>query len=317
MDWTETEILVTGGTGSLGKTLAKFLSWKYHPKGIRIYSRGELQQWEMKREMEEKFPAQKIAYLIGDVRDKDRLQRAMERVHFVFHTAALKQVPTCEYNPFEAVKTNIYGAQNVIDCAIDCDVKKVLNVSTDKGVNPINLYGATKLCAEKLFIHGNVYSRQVHMGGFVPKFSCCRYGNVIGSAGSIVPLFKEQAKAGRITITDKNMTRFWITQERVAGFLVDCIRKMEGGEIFIPRMPSVKIIDVANAISVKAKKTITGIRPGEKIHECLITYEEGMRVVVEPDKYIIGQAVLDNDPFTYTSEENTYWLTKKEIKELI
>ncbi|GAG81427.1 unnamed protein product, partial [marine sediment metagenome] len=267
---------------------------------------------------------EKLRFFIGDVRDKNRLYRAMNGVDIVIHAAALKQVPTCEYNPIEAVKTNIDGAANVIDAAIDNNVEKVMALSTDKAVHPVNLYGATKLVAEKLFIQGNTYS-----GGRKTKFSCVRYGNVMASRGSVIPIFQEQRKNGTVTITDKNMTRFWITQEQAVRFIIDCIEKMKGGEIFVPKIPSMKIIDLAQAIAPQSKIKITGIRPGEKIKEVLLTGEEA-RHAKEFDKYFVVEPeyafwsksnfkdgkLLPSD-FSYSSGDNNQWITKKELIKML
>ena len=324
MPFTNKVILVTGGTGSFGKKFTRIILKEHNPKAIRIFSRGELKQQQM-REQFEQFPnSEKLRFFIGDVRDKDRLYRAMNGVDIVIHAAALKQVPTCEYNPIEAVRTNIDGAANVIDAAIDNNVEKVMALSTDKAVHPVNLYGATKLVAEKLFIQGNTYS-----GGRKTKFSCVRYGNVMASRGSVIPIFQEQKKNGTITITDNTMTRFWITQEQAAHFIIDCIEKMKGGEIFVPKIPSMKIIDLAQAIAPQSKIKITGIRPGEKIDEVLLTGEEA-RHAKEFDKYFVvepeyafwnknnfkeGKSLSSN--FTYSSGDNDQWLTKQELMKML
>ena len=248
----------------------------------------------------------------------------MNGVDIVIHAAALKQVPTCEYNPIEAVKTNIDGAANVIDTAIDNNVEKVMALSTDKAVYPVNLYGATKLVAEKLFVQGNSYS-----GGRKTIFSCVRYGNVVGSRGSVIPVFQRQKKKGKITITDENMTRFWITQEQAVRFIIDCIAKMKGGEIFVPKIPSMKIIDLAEVIAPECKKEVIGIRPGEKINEILLTEEEAHHTkefdnyfIVEPEhhfwgegNYKKGKPLLPN--FVYSSGNNDHWLTKSELSKML
>lgn len=274
MDWHNIEVLITGGTGSLGNELVKQLHGKV--RGIRIYSRDEKKQWDMRRLLERTNQISNVSFLIGDVRNRERLRLAMQGVHLVIHTAAMKQVPACEYNPWEAVSTNIVGAWNVIHASLETrSVRKVMNISTDKAVYPVNLYGVTKAAAEKLFIHSNIYSR----GGTHPYFSCCRYGNVIGSRGSILPLFLEQLSTGILTITHKDMTRFWITLHDVAAFVLKRLEDMIGGEIFIPKMPSIRIMDVAKNLANafpdrKVKISEIGIRQGEKIHECLITGEE-------------------------------------------
>ncbi|MBW1713892.1 MAG: polysaccharide biosynthesis protein, partial [Deltaproteobacteria bacterium] len=258
-----------------------------------------------------------------------RLERAMEGSDLVFHTAAMKQVPACEYNPLEAVKTNVLGAQNVLDAALNTGVKRVMNVTTDKAVNPVNLYGATKLCAEKIFVHGNSYS-----GTRPTIFSNCRYGNVVGSRGSVVPLFKEQSQTGRLTVTDIRMSRFWISLPQVTRFLVGCAEIMQGGEIFVPKMPSTSIVDLAKAIAPQCSLDVIGIRPGEKIHECLITVEESRNLIECQDMFIILPSLDWADPssypvpdcqvagvkrgdFSYTSDANEEWLNVDQIKALL
>jgi len=277
------EILVLGGTGSLGRTLVKAIKNKYNPRGIRIFSRTEFLQWEFEQELKTLGLLDKVAFLIGDVRDKDRLSRAMNGVDIVINCAAMKQVPSCEYNPFEAIKTNIYGSQNIIDCAIDNKVKKVLHVSTDKSVLPVNLYGMTKAVAENLFINGNVYT-----GGHNTIFSCVRYGNVLNSRGSILPLFKEQSKHGFITITDDRMTRFLITLETVVSFIIESIEEMQGAEIFIPKMISRKITDLASEVAPGIEQRITGIRKGEKLHEMLISEYETVYLEEKENKFVLN-----------------------------
>jgi len=313
-NWDNKEILITGGTGSLGKTLVKLLLKKYRLKGVRILSRDELKQWEMKQNI----GSAPVSFLVGDIRDRKRVRLAAKGVHFIIHTAALKQVPSCEDNPLEAIQTNIIGAQNVLYAALEAGVEKVMNVSTDKAVYPVNLYGATKLCAEKLFIQGNTYS-----GGRMPYFSCCRYGNVLGSRGSIVPLFKKQIEErGMITITHKDMTRFWITLTDAAEFILRNLRDMRGGEIFVPMMPSASIQAVANAVTNNAPIEYIGIRPGEKLHEVLITKEESRKTFKDQlNKQFVVSDKLERLPssedFEYRSETNTDWLTVDQIKEMI
>ena len=267
IDWENLNLLVTGGTGSFGKKFVEIMLRDYRPNKIIIFSRDELKQHEMRMGS---FHDPSLRFFIGDVRDKNRLKRAMREVDVVIHAAALKQVPSCEYNPFEAVKTNILGAQNIIDAAIDCGVKKVVALSTDKAVNPVNLYGATKLCSDKIFIQGNAYT-----GAQDTSFSCVRYGNVIGSRGSVIPLFVKQRKQGKITITDKRMTRFWLSLEHAVDVVIKALVHMQGGEIFVPKIPSMKIVDLAEAIAPDCDIEIIGIRPGEKLHEILITEEDG------------------------------------------
>jgi len=320
IDWKNQSILLTGGTGSFGKHFCSIMIEKYRPRVIRIYSRDELKQHEMRQ----KFGEEDLRYFIGDVRDSDRLRRAMEGVDIVVHAAALKQVPACEYNPLEAIKTNIHGAQNVIDAAIDTGVKKVIALSTDKAVNPVNLYGATKLCAEKIIVQGNAYS-----GPRGTIFSCVRYGNVIGSRGSVIPVFKEQKKTGKITITDKRMTRFWLTLDQAVELVIDGFNHMQGGEIFVPKIPSMKIVDLAKAVAPECEIKIIGIRPGEKLHEVLITEEEGRNSVMyngmyvimpnyswwERQNYDIGEKLSDG--FIYTSNNNDEWLTVDDLTKII
>jgi UDP-N-acetylglucosamine 4,6-dehydratase len=265
-----------------------------------------------------------MRYFIGDVRDPERLRRAFNDVDVVIHAAALKQVPACEYNPFEAVKTNIFGAQNVIDAAIDCGVKKVLAISTDKAVNPINLYGATKLCAEKLFVQGNSYS-----SASSAKFSCARYGNVVGSRGSVIPIFLQQRENGKITVTDKRMTRFWITLEQGVRFVIHCLEQMQGGEIFVPKIPSMRVTDLAEAVAPGCDMETIGIRPGEKLHEALISNDETRSTVEFDDMFVVqpefpwwGEArwsggVALPDDYSFRSDNNDKWLSVAELREMI
>ncbi len=312
-------ILVIGGTGSFGTAFVKFCLARYRPQAIRIFSRGEFLQ----SEMAQKFNNDRLRFFIGDVRDRDRLYRAVEGVDIVIHAAALKQIPTAEYNPAEAIKTNIGGAINVVDATLDNNVKKVMAISTDKACHPVNLYGATKLVAEKLFIQANVYA-----GKKDTKFSCVRYGNVLGSRGSILPLFLKQKEVGELTITDERMTRFWITLEQGVRFVSKCLDEMLGGEIFIPKIPSMKVIDMANAIAPEAIKKIIGLRPGEKLHEVLLTEEESRHTREFDDHYVIipefsfrrenkfdgiGRALKESQ---YSSGTNTWWLTKEELKNM-
>ncbi len=323
INWEKQSILLTGGTGSFGKHFTKIMLEKYHPKAIRIYSRDELKQHEMRQHFTDADDSP-MRYFIGDVRDADRLKRAMEGVDIVIHAAALKQVPACEYNPFEAVKTNIHGARNVIDAAIDTGAKKVVALSSDKAVSPVNLYGATKLCADKIFIHGNSYS-----GPRGTRFSCVRYGNVIGSRGSVIPLFKEQKKTGKITITDKRMTRFWLTLDQAVELVINTLCHMQGGEIFVPKIPSMKIMDLAQAIAPECEIEVIGIRPGEKLHEALITEEEGRNTVMYNGMYVImpnhswwkRQNYKDcerlPEGFVYTSDNNDEWLRVEDLREII
>lgn len=314
-------ILITGGTGSFGKRCLEIFLSRYNPNKLIVFSRDELKQHEMRIGG---YNHHVLRYFIGDVREKDRLKRAMADVDIVIHAAALKQVPICEYNPFEAVKTNIIGSQNIIDTAIDCGVKKVIALSTDKAVNPVNLYGATKLCAEKLFIQGNVYS-----GKQPTRLSCVRYGNVIGSRGSVIPLFLEQRKTGKLSITDTRMTRFWITLDQAVELVIKSLHHMQGGEIFVPRIPSMKIVHLAKAIAPECEIEITGIRPGEKLHEVLTTEEEGRRTLEYDGMYVITPhrdwwkqknyktGVPVPDGFTYASNTNLRVLTVKELRDIL
>ncbi len=320
-DWQNETVLVTGGTGSFGKKFAEIAHRDFHPKKLIIFSRDELKQHEM-RGLGFDYP--EIRYFIGDVRDADRLRRAMYGVDVVVHAAALKQVPACEYNPIEAVLTNVMGARNVIDAALDTGVKKVLALSTDKAVNPINLYGATKLVAEKLFTQANAY------GGTLPtRFSCVRYGNVVGSRGSVVPLFIEQRKTGRVTVTDSRMTRFWITLEHGVRFVTRCIEQMQGGEVFVPKIPSMNILDLVKAVAPGSEVDDIGIRPGEKLHEALVSEDEAHHTVELDDMYVIQPThpfwQLGNwvgakplvDGFRYTSNTNASWLTVAELQQMV
>ncbi len=315
-------ILITGGTGSLGKKLTEILLTQYEPRRVIIFSRDEFKQFEMAQVFSpEKYHA--IRYFLGDVRDKERLHRAFHHVDYVIHAAALKQVPAAEYNPFEAVKTNILGAQNVINCAIDQGVKKVIALSTDKAANPINLYGATKLCADKLFVAGNSYA-----GANQDLFSVVRYGNVIGSRGSVIPFFLEQRKKGFLPVTDSRMTRFWITLDESAHFVLACLAQMEGGEIFIPKIPSMNIMALAKALAPKAKIKFTGIRPGEKLHEVLLPPSDA-RHSLEFDKFFIIEPEFDfwghraskltggktvSEDFEYNSLTNPHMLSVDDMR---
>jgi len=315
-------ILVTGGTGSFGMKFAEIVLKEIKPKKLIIFSRDELKQHQM-RQIFPDGPGSPVRYFIGDVRDYDRLYRAFNGVDIVVHAAALKQVPTCEYNPIEAIKTNIEGTKNVIDAAINCGVEKVITISTDKAVNPVNLYGATKLCAEKLTVQSNSYSSGK------TKLSCARYGNVIGSRGSVIPLFLEQRKTGKVTITDPRMTRFWITKEQGINFVLKCINIMQGGEIFVPKLPSTSILKIKEAIAPECEIEYIGVRKGEKIHEVLISEEEVRYTYDCGDMYIILPAFPSRtitlppnakpvpSDFSYCSNTNPWQLTVDEIKDLI
>jgi len=322
MDWTDKVILITGGTGSFGKKMTKILLAEKNPRKIIIFSRDELKQHEMRVSG---YDDPRLRYFIGDVRDRDRLVRALHGVDVVVHAAALKQVPACEYNPMEAVKTNIIGTSNVLEAALDAGVKKVLALSTDKAVSPVNLYGGTKLVAEKLVIQSNAYA-----AGTSTRYSCVRYGNVVGSRGSVVPLFLKQRANGKITITDERMTRFWLSLEQGVHFVINCIEQMEGGEVFVPKIPSTKVVDLARAIAPEAEIGIIGIRPGEKLHEDLLSPDEARHTVELERMYVIqpaeaiwfGYSWKDRgktlpDGFSYTSDTNTEWLDVEGIKEYI
>lgn len=316
-------ILVTGGTGSFGRKFVEIVLAEHDPQKLIVFSRDELKQYEMRQRFPD-GPKSPVRYFIGDVRDKDRLYRAFHGVDIIVHAAALKQVPACEYNPFEAVQTNIIGGKNVIDAAIDCGVKRVLTISTDKAVNPINLYGATKLCAEKLFIDGHAYA-----GHRDTRFSCARYGNVVGSRGSVIPIFLEQKQKGRITITDPKMTRFWITLEQGARFVIQCIEQMHGGEIFIPKIPSMNIMDLAKALAPDCSAEFIGIRPGEKLHEVLVSEEESRYALELDDRFVLlpieTERALKNwsggkplpQGFRYTSDDNPQQLTAEALMKFL
>lgn len=312
-------ILVTGGTGSFGK---KFISRALDlgVKKVVVFSRDELKQYEMAQD----FTDSRVRFFIGDVRDKDRLYRAFDGIDIVIHAAALKHVGACEYNPFEAVKTNINGAQNIIDAAIDRGVKRVIALSTDKACSPINLYGATKLASDKLFVAANSY-----VGEKETRFSVVRYGNVVGSRGSVIPFFKKMKDTGVLPITDERMTRFWITLDQGVQFVIDNLNRMNGGEIFVPKIPSMSIMDLAKAIGPKCDYKFVGIRPGEKLHEVMIT-EDDARNTIEYDSYFViepdfpwwAENVNCNgkklkEGFRYSSETNYDWLSIQQLKTLI
>lgn len=319
--FTNKTILITGGTGSFGRKFTEVLLKKYKPKKVIIYSRDELKQFEMQQQWKD---CKNIRFFIGDVRDKDRLLMAFHGVDFVLHTAALKQVPAMEYNPVEAVKTNTLGAVNIIDAAIERKVKKVVALSTDKACNPINLYGATKLCSDKLFIAGNSY-----VGKAKTKFSVVRYGNVMGSRGSVVPFFTQRIRDGVIPITDERMTRFLITLEQAVYFVIKCFEIMHGGELFVPKIPSVRIVDLAKAIAPNCRMKIVGIRPGEKLHEAMISEDDARNTLEFKDYYIVkpsfpwwddknhydGKRMPDG--FRYTSNNNTDWLEGRRLKKIL
>jgi UDP-N-acetylglucosamine 4,6-dehydratase len=319
MNWNGSTVLVTGGTGSFGRRFTDVMLREHRLHKLIIFSRDELKQHEMRQIWDDRVPGSPVRYFIGDVRDKERLNRAMHGVDVVIHAAALKQVPACEYNPFEAVQTNIMGAKNIIDAAIDNGVKQVMALSTDKAVNPVNLYGATKLVAEKLFVQGNSYSAGR------TKFSCVRYGNVVGSRGSVIPLFVEQRKTGTVTVTDERMTRFWITLDQGVNFVIRSTELMHGGEIFVPKIPSMRVVDLVTAIAPGCAMSVTGIRPGEKLHEALLSEHEVQQALEFDDMFIVqpsfpwwggdnwteGRAVGDDT--RYTSDNNSEWLTVADL----
>jgi UDP-N-acetylglucosamine 4,6-dehydratase len=322
MNWNDKVVLVTGGTGSFGKKFIEIMLAEYQPTKLIVYSRDELKQHEMRVAG---FEHPSLRYFIGDVRDQLRLERAMHGVDIVIHAAALKQVPACEYNPMEAIKTNILGSSNVIDAALNAGVKKVMALSTDKAVNPVNLYGATKLAAEKLFVQSNAYA-----AGTTTRFSCVRYGNVVGSRGSVIPIFIKQRQNGKLTITDKRMTRFWLTLEQGVRFVIRCSEQMYGGEVFVPKIPSTKIVDLANVVAPEAEIEVIGIRPGEKLHEVLINEDEARSTVELDDMFVVqptaalwfgrewqkeGRPLPDG--YRYTSESNPQWLTIDQIRDII
>ena len=313
MNWSQQVVLVTGGTGSFGRKFVELMLDEYRPAKLIVFSRDELKQHEM-RAAGLDHPS--LHYLIGDVRDADRLERVFSDVTVVVHTAALKQVPACESNAFEAVQTNIIGTKNVIDAAINRGVRRVVGLSTDKAVHPINLYGATKLCAEKMLIQAN--ARET-------RFSCMRSGNFLGSRSSVIPIFAEQRKRGKITVTDPRMTRFWITLDRATRFLARCLEEMHGGEIFVPKMPSMKLLDMAQAVAPNCQIECVGIRPGEKLHEVLLSDEEARNSVEREDMFVIQQTHFgrpeenwkDGVPlaegFCYASDTNSEWLTAEDL----
>ncbi len=314
-------ILITGGTGSFGKKFAKIALDEFHPKKLIIYSRDEAKQFDMQQQFAN---YKNIRFFIGDVRDKERLRLALYDVDYIVHAAALKQVPAMEYNPTEAIKTNIMGAMNIIEAALEMKVKKVIALSTDKACNPINLYGATKLCSDKLFVAANSYS-----GISGTRFAVVRYGNVVGSRGSVIPFFLEKKKEGVLPITHPQMTRFWITLQHGVHFVISRFAQMHGGEIFIPKIPSMNIMDLARAIAPECKTKITGIRPGEKLHEVMVSIDDARNTkeladcyVIQPafhwwseENYPIGKNVAED--FRYSSDTNSQWLTVQELHKMI
>jgi UDP-N-acetylglucosamine 4,6-dehydratase len=315
-------ILVTGGTGSFGKAFIKHALQHLNPSRIAVLSRDELKQYDFRLELKDD---PRVRWFIGDVRDRDRLMRAFHGVDIVIHAAALKQVDTAEYNPFECIATNVLGAENVINACIDSGVQRVIALSTDKASSPINLYGASKLCSDKLFVAGNHYS-----GASNTRFSVVRYGNVVGSRGSVVPFFMNLAGRGSLPITDVRMTRFWITLPKAVQFVLDSLERMQGGEIFVPRIPSTTITDLATAIDPAAKIEIVGIRPGEKLHEEMISENDAHRTYRYEDHFVIApmfvgwgsepdysDGELVDEGFSYQSDSNDWYLNIDEIKELL
>lgn len=322
MDWQDKVVLITGGTGSFGRKFVEIMLREFHPAKLIVFSRDELKQHEMRAGG---LDHPSLRYFIGDVRDLSRLRRAMQGVDIVVHAAALKQVPACEYNPIEAILTNIMGGRNVIEAALDTGVERVMALSTDKAVNPVNLYGATKLAAEKLFVQSNAYA-----GSKGTRFSCVRYGNVVGSRGSVVPVFIQQRKAGVVTVTDARMTRFWISLEQGVRFTIRCMELMQGGEVFIPKIPSMRVIDLAQAVAPECAVEYIGIRPGEKLHEVLVSEDEARHTLDLGDMFVVepagewwfghswrerGRALPEG--FRYASDSNTQWLSLDEIRALV
>ena len=323
MKWNDLSVLVTGGTGSFGRKFVEIMLERHRPKKLVVFSRDELKQHDMRQVISDEGDSP-VRYFIGDVRDVDRVKRAFDGIDVVVHAAALKQVLACEYNPFEAVLTNIMGAKNVIDAAIDQGVKKVLALSTDKAVNPANLYGATKLCAEKLFVQGNSY-----VGMKNTHFSCTRYGNVVGSRGSVIPLFLSQKSNGSVTVTDPRMTRFWLTVEQGVEFVIRCIEKMHGGEVFVPKIPTMNIMDLVKAIAPECRVKKIGVRPGEKLHEVMVSEEEAAHTLETDDMYVIQPTyrLWDDDKwteakpvvdgFSYASNKSNELLAMSDIRNMV
>jgi UDP-N-acetylglucosamine 4,6-dehydratase/5-epimerase len=312
--------LVTGATGSFGTHFVERVLREHEPTAIRMFSRDELKQSQVQRRFADD---DRLRFLIGDVRDLPRLTRAARGVDVIVHAAAMKQVPACEYNPFEAVQTNIVGAENVISAAIENDVPLTLALSTDKAVNPVNLYGATKLAAEKIVVQGNAYAADS-----AARFANVRYGNVVGSRGSVIPIFKAQADSGVLTITDERMTRFWITLDQAVDFVLHALGQMGGGEVFVPRIPSMRVTDMAEAIAPDAERRVIGIRPGEKLHELLVTEDESRHSYETANGYVIlpehaswdlreveGGQLLPAG-FRYSSDDNDQWLSVDELREM-
>jgi UDP-N-acetylglucosamine 4,6-dehydratase len=319
MDLSGQTILLTGGTGSFGVAFIERITRDWPDATIRVYSRDELKQSEVLS----RFGDEQLRFFIGDIRNRGRLTRAAQGADIIVHAAAMKQVPACEYNPFEAVLTNVLGAQHVVDAAIDAGVPRVLALSTDKAVNPVNLYGATKLCEEKIIVQGNAYAAQSNT-----TLSCVRYGNVVGSRGSVVPLFRQQLADGRLTITDERMTRFWITLDQAVDLVLFGLEHMAGGEIFIPKIPSIRVTDLAEAMAPAVPREIIGIRPGEKLHEILLTADEARHSIDAGDVFVVlpehpwwtdhprwleGKPL--DDGYAYASDTNDWWLTEDDLRQ--
>jgi UDP-N-acetylglucosamine 4,6-dehydratase len=321
MDLNTATVLLTGGTGSFGNRFVERVVDAWPGITVRVFSRDELKQSELR----DRHGDENLRFVLGDVRDRNRLIRAAQGAHYIVHAAAMKQVPACEYNPFEAVQTNVMGAQNVVDAAIDTGVRRVIALSTDKAVNPVNLYGATKLCAEKIIVQGNAYAALSET-----RLACVRYGNVVGSRGSVVPVFRRQAEQGALSITDERMTRFWITLDQSVDLVLFALEHATGGEIFIPKIPSMRVVDLAEAMAPGIPRHVIGIRPGEKLHEILLTPDEARHAIDTGDVYVvlpehpwweenptrIGGKPLD-DEFAYTSATNDRWLQADELRELV
>ncbi len=317
-------ILITGGTGSFGRKCTEVILSRYQPRKLIIFSRDEFKQYEMAQVFPEST-YRCMRYFIGDVRDKERLQRAFQGVDYIIHAAAMKQVPAAEYNPTECIKTNIYGAQNVINVAADRGVQRVVALSTDKAASPINLYGATKLCSDKLFVAANAF-----VSNDVTRFAVVRYGNVMGSRGSVIPLFLKQRQQGPITVTDPRMTRFWITLEQGVEFVLKCFERMLGGEVYVPKLPSMNIMDLAEAVAPGCETKVVGIRPGEKIHEVMVTSDDAYltreyddHYVILPSNQFINRRFEDNggafvpEGFEYSSGTNPWNLTAEELRDIL
>lgn len=316
----DASILVTGGTGSFGNAFVEEVLRAHGPRKVIIFSRDELKQYEM----QQRITDPRVRFFLGDVRDSERLKRACEDVEIVVHAAALKQVPAAEYNPFEFIKTNVLGAQNVIDACLSTSVQKVVALSTDKAVNPINLYGATKLCSDKLFIAGNSYVGQRKL-----RMAVVRYGNVVGSRGSVVPYFRQMRETGCLPITDERMTRFWITLQQGVQFVIDSLTRMKGGELYVPKIPTADIVTLAEALAPSCRRKTVGIRPGEKLHELMIGADDARRTYDAGDYYVVtpefpwwdGSHLVEGVPvasdFSYSSDNNSHRLTIAEVRTLL